>query len=461
MVRAVLFFDSSGGRLLVRRQGGWQPAAPQQTVQDVLVVTDLHEETVTHEALPALRLSDRQALATRRLASAWSDAVLRGWTWLGNPIYGAGHMVFFALPGADAAVAQLRERLAEGGLRMVGVRASSQLLWERARRLYPRGVCLVLVALPTAIRLLALANRLPILTRRLEVVDEAALTAEIQATWRYLINSKVAPIGSTPEVYWPAGRDAASGLAWLLEARSSVELAPRDLRGAWLTRQLSWAAWGTGGLALVAALGLAYADLSRLARTWTQHAQVQADERATRRDIADLEGRITALGVPVSAWRGLNAFVQAELEHQPEPQAQLAELSQVLLPLYPQVRVQKLEWRRTQGQGCDENREAGAALEEATHAAESANAPAPPGALLDLEVWVDPALRPHARHAALIQLSKRLAAMPGSTLVIDEGRLAAGAALKSAQSAAMENAVVRYCLTVQGQMATPDHEGRR
>jgi len=456
MVRAVLFFDSSGGRLLVRRQGGWQPAAPQQTVQDVLVVTDLHEETVTHEALPALRLSDRQALATRRLASAWSDAVLRGWTWLGNPIYGAGHMVFFALPGADATVAQLRERLA-GGLRIVGVRATSQLLWERARRLYPRGVCLVLVALPSAIRLLALADRLPILTRRLEVVDEAALTAEIQATWRYLINSKLAPTDSTPVVHWPAGRDAASGTAWLLGARSSVELAPRDLRAAWLTRQLSLAAWRTGGLALVAALGLAYADLSRLARAWTQHAQVQADERAARRDIADLEGRITALGVPVRAWRGLNAFVQAELEHQPEPQAQLARLSQVLLAVYPQARVQKLEWRRTQGgQGCDEGREAGAALEEATRAA-----PAPPGALLDLNVWIDPAQRPHARQAALTQLSKRLAAMPGSTLVIDEGRLAAGAALKSAQSAAMENAVVRFCLTVHGQMAPPDYERRR
>jgi len=459
MVRAVLFFDPAGGRLLVRRQGGWQPAAPQQTVQDVLVVTDLHEETVTHEAFPALRLSDRKALAMRRLASAWSDAVLRGWTWLGNPIYGAGHMVFFALPGADATVAQLRERLA-GGLRIVGVRATSQLLWERARRLYPRGVCLVLVALPSAIRLVALANRLPILTRRLEVVDEAALTAEIQATWRYLINSRLAPIGSTPVVHWPAGRDAASGLAWLLEARSSVELAPRDLRAAWLTRQLSLAAWGIGGLALVAALGLAYADLLRLERAWTQHAQVQADERAARRDIVDLESRITALGVPVRAWRGLNAFVQAELEHQPEPQAQLAHLSQVLLAVYPQVRVQKLEWRRTQGQGCDEGRGAGAVLEEATHAAASANAPAPPGALLDLKVWVDPAQRPHARHAALTQLSERLAALPGSTLVIDEGRLAVKAALKSAQSTAVENEVVRFCLTVHGQMATPA-DGRR
>ena len=460
MARTVLFFDPAGDRLLVRRQGGWQPAAKQQTVQDVLVVTDLHEETVTHEALPALGLFDRQAFATRRLASGWPDAVLRGWTWLGNPIYGAGHMVFFALPGADATVAQLRERLA-GGLRMVGARASSQLLWERARRLYPRGVCLVLVALPSAIRLVALADRRPILTRRLEVLDEAALAAEIQATWRYLINLKLASTASAPVVHWPAGRDAASGLAWLLAARSSVELAPRDLRAAWLTRQLSLAAWGTGGLALVAALGLAYADLSRLARAWTQHAQIQADERAARRDIADLEGRMTALGVPVRAWRGLNAFVQAETEHQPEPQAQLAALSQALLAVYPQVRVQKLEWRRTQGQGCDAGAGAGAVLEEATHAAASANAPAPPGALLDLKVWVDPALRPRARQAALTQLSKRLAALPGATLEIDEGRRAVGAALKSAQSATREDAGVRYCLTVHGRLATPDYERRR
>jgi hypothetical protein len=306
--RHILFVEPERTSFWTKTRAGWRADPPHEPApRDFLLVTDLPEEACTAEALPSLGFYDRKSLAARRLLMTYPEANLRGMAWLGHPLWGAGHAAFFALPSCQ----RVEEVAAEhriAGRRISGVRTSSLLMWERARKKFGRGVCLVVSASSEAVRLLAMADGRPVLTRHLNRHDlpEGKPDNEIRLTWRYLVNQRIAPDASEPVVHW-LGKESSPGQtdwpATLFEVASRVEIAPLDLRAESLARRIGRRALHGAGIAAVASLAVSMALVARMVEDGREIVAAAVAESRTKAEAESLETRIAATGISVDALR--------------------------------------------------------------------------------------------------------------------------------------------------------------
>jgi len=441
----ILVVEAGTHRFWCKTDRGWvESPADSPPPKTFLVVSELDDEAVSCEALPALLPHDRNALAERRLAFAYPDTTMRAWAWIGKPLWGAGHAAFFALNSSKRIDEVVQPYLAKGCL-VRGLRTSSALLWQLAKKLYGNQTCLVMMKLPHAIRLLAMSKGRPLLTRYLENLEESAVNTEIVATWRYLINQKLAAPGSDPVVHWQGvGND--NGIGLLFDTQSPLDLAPIQMRSGWLSQQLSSASVVAGVMALVLAFASGLTDILAALRAGPEMDRVNQQIYSTNSELALLERELLESGIPIEALKGAQRFIEDELKDQPYPLDDLQALSQVIARVAPHIRLSRLEWRRSVDEqvGC-------------APAAHSSNKPPneikkiPVRRVIDMTFMPDPALTPRVLDAALVRLSGGLKAMPGAAVEVNElDAQRVGAFTSGREGASTRQTGLKVCMVFGG-----------
>jgi hypothetical protein len=412
--RHILVVDASTQTFWQKKGSGWIELPKNNTPpKEFLIVSNLQEEAVSTEALPSLLFHDRKALAERRLAFAYPDTEMRTWAWIGKPFWGEGYASFFTLVN-NKRIEEIAQTYLEMGCRIGGIRTSTMLLWQFAAKYYKKQTCLVMLRLPHAIRLLAIANGRPILTRYLEIIDDEIINNELATTWRYLMNQRLVSPGTNPVVQWH-GNGSESDISILLNTHSPLEIASVRMRIPWLTHRLSINSIKFSVLILISSLIYGLAGLVTIFESASELGRINFHLNEISNQIEPIEKKLNSSGVSINALRAAQRFFEAELNGQPYPIADLVAVSRAIALANPQIKLTKIDWIRSNNDklGC------AGTINQSTESPVDSKFSAVQR-VLKLNFTPDTALSPRLLDASLEQLSSALKNINGAKIEINE-----------------------------------------
>ncbi len=338
-----------------RKKGKWIKTDPDKlSTKYVWLITNLSDEACQADSIPALLWHDRNKLLKRKIDAAYPDTIYKSYVWLGPPIYGAGNVALFAL-GANDRITPVLDIIKSHHLIVEGLSTSTALLWAYAKKKYKDDVYILLYRSGEHIRLIAINRRLPILTRylRLSAAEDAKLQHEIEVTWQYLINRKIASVSTRPVVYL-LNSSSFEENELLFSIRPRINLAPLELKLSYYINRLD-----TGLLFLTLAVFLwSTVYLSFWIKSWNERklevSQVASRISEVRRSISSLKENIRSGEYTYDLLVEIGRVVENILQPAPDPVDDFNRLSGKLEFLRNYALVSSISWSLAGSKVCHE-----------------------------------------------------------------------------------------------------------
>ena len=483
-MKTVLHISAADAQYWRQNAQGWQPCDDAGS-GPLWVVINLPEEGFFEIQVPVLFGRDRKNYVQRQLVSRFPDTPYR--TML-TPAGSGSLMNRLAPPlqtifGVDAGPRLSALIAGAGAAPIAGVWATSMLLARLgSHKALPSEL---FVALPGAgaLRIVYLKNRVPVFSRLIPGVTEAANMAdEITRTVRHLENTHVlerstglrnvlflhnetdidpwlaqerlSRVPAPPP--WRSATPADWRFALFDMAVSSPpgQLAPLAQRTRFVASKLRPRIYAAAALCVVLGAWATAGNLSEVASGYTSLAQAGRSTDQLDSQISDVEQKVASFGVSSEVVQSAVALDQGEIASAPSLARHMVQLSGIVSAL-DSVRLNQLGWRilDTGKDACSQ----GAATTVVPTTAEAGAAAAVPERRVEINfgvVW--PAgHRDRARAQDISNLSARMSKMDGVHLLIDpaqalaRGKLTGGGVMADNSSLDAQS----WCLTLPGTVA--------
>ena len=483
-MKTVLHISAADAQYWRRNAQGWQLCEDAGSGA-LWVVTNLPEEGFFEIQVPVLFGRDRKNYVQRQLDSRFPDTPYR--TVL-TPAGSGSVMNRLAPPlqtifGVDAAPRLSALIEGAGGAPIAGVWATSMLLARLGgHKALPSEL---FVALPDAgaLRIVYLKNRIPVFSRLIPGVTEAANMAdEITRTVRHLENTHVLERSATlrdvlflhnesdidpwlmqerlSRVPAPPPWRSATTADWrfavfdMAVSSPAGQLAPLAQRTRFVANKLRPPIYAAAGLCVVLGAWATAGNLSDVANGYTSLAQAGRSTDQLNVQISDVEQKVAGFGVSSEVVQSVVALDQGEIASAPSLADHMIQLSGIVSAVEP-VRLSQLGWRMldTGVEGCNRS----AATTAVANAAEAGTAAVIPERRVEINFEVDwPASQSdRARAQDITKLSAMVSRMDGVHLLIDptqalaRGKLTGGGAMAEKSSLDAQS----WCLTLPGTVA--------
>ena len=480
-MKTVLHISAADAQYWRQNAQGWQPCDDAGS-GPLWVVINLPEEGFFEIQVPVLFGRDRKNYVQRQLVSRFPDTPYR--TML-TPAGSGSLMNRLAPPlqtifGVDAGPRLSALIAGAGAAPIAGVWATSMLLARLgSHKALPSEL---FVALPGAgaLRIVYLKNRIPVFSRLIPGVTEAANMAdEITRTVRHLENTHVlerstglrnvlflhnetdidpwlaqerlSRVPAPPP--WRSATPADWRFALFDMAVSSPpgQLAPLAQRTRFVASKLRPRIYAAAALCVVLGAWATAGNLSEVASGYTSLAQAGSSTDQLNSQISDVEQKVASFGVSSEVVQSAVALDQGEIAAAPSLARHMVQLSGIVTAL-ESVRLNQLSWRilDTGKDACSQSA-TGIAVPTAEKAGAAAAVPERRVEINFGVVW--PASQTdRARAQDISNLSTRVSKMEGVHLLIDpaqalaRGKLTGGGAMADNSSLDAQS----WCLTLPG-----------
>lgn len=479
-MNTVLYLSYASAQFWRKERQGWQACADPGT-GPVWVLTDWADEHLAELEVPRLFGADRRAFLARQLVNRFPDTVFR--LVLPAPAQG-GLMQRLAPPhqvllGVQAAP-RLDEALDALSAPLAGVWTTSLLLAQMGSHASLPAELLVVWPSASALRIVFMKNRTPVLTRLIAGIKSSDEQAEeIVRTLRYLENTRALPRGLQRcgvLLLGPVDAQVQTLLAnqaldivplpapwlntqpdeWLfalfdkLLTSPAGQLAPLSRRYSFVAARVRPLAYGAAALCLGVALWAGAVNWNTSTTQRAQMAQTQHSTQALQRQQSQLEQRVAAFGAPAPLVRQAVALEQQQLRSAPSLEAHIRQMAD-LMAHHEAARLSQFKWHvLPPGQaGCVQS--AAAAPAQLAPAQPNTATLAPLRAEISLTLLLPNDLPEKDRVELLSRVSTQLKQLKGSAVFDSPNAKQAQAVLSNQHdNPDLKNSAAAWCLTLEG-----------
>lgn len=481
-MQTVLYITTTGAQYWRKSGRTWQPCEGLQSGA-LWVVTNLAEESTFEVQVPRLFGRDRLNFIQRQLSSRFPDTPYC--SVLAQPASG-GLMARLAPPrqtlfGLDAAQ-RINAALDNVALAPVaGVWASTLLLLQLSRhKSLPKELFVVMPG-PDALRIVFVKDHLPVLSRLVPGVIEAAdQAAEITRTVRYLENNRLLErstdahnvllldsqtdidpllaqerltrVPAPPPWAKNPPSDWRFALFDLAVSSPTGQLAPLSRRTRFMADRLRPHIYAAAGVCVAAAVWVAADNLNDISNAYTSRTQTQQRVDLLNDQNHVVEQKISSFGVSPELVRSAVQLAQDELSTAPSLAAHMRQLADVVSAFEP-VRLRQFDWRIL---AAGEVACSSAAAAPAPMAAQAVPDPNSPKRRVEVsfEVLWPEGQGARARTQGIASLSAKLAALAGASLIADPAQALALSPFSGGVGAsATSTQPLAWCLTLPEALA--------